>query len=54
MVIRVRDYLSDTSGATLLEYSLIASLVAVFIATAVQTVGGNLSNALLVVGATLK
>jgi pilus assembly protein Flp/PilA len=34
----------DESGATAIEYGLIAALIAVVIVTAVTSVGGNLKN----------
>jgi len=34
----------DDSGATAIEYALIASLIAVFIITAVSAVGTRISN----------
>ena len=35
---------SDVSGATAIEYGLIAAAIAVVIITAVTTLGGRLSN----------
>jgi pilus assembly protein Flp/PilA len=49
----VQRYLKDTSGATAIEYALIASLIAVFIITAVQTVGGKVSTVFTEIGNTL-
>jgi pilus assembly protein Flp/PilA len=40
----IAKFLSNDSGATAIEYGLIAALIAVVIITAVTTVGGNLSN----------
>ena len=37
-------FVRDESGATAIEYGLIAALIAVVIITAVTTVGTNLSN----------
>jgi pilus assembly protein Flp/PilA len=34
----------DDSGATAIEYGLIAALIAVVVVTALTTVGGNLKN----------
>ncbi|MGO9785520.1 MAG: Flp family type IVb pilin [Stellaceae bacterium] len=34
----------DESGATAIEYGLIAALIAVVVVTALTTVGGNLKN----------
>jgi pilus assembly protein Flp/PilA len=51
---RVRNFVSDESGVTAIEYALIASLIAVFIIVAVQLVGTNVSNVFTEVGNTLK
>ena len=40
----VERYMTDTSGATAIEYALIASLIAVFIITAVGGVGTRISG----------
>ena len=40
----VSRFLKDESGATAIEYGLIAALIAVVIITAVGTVGTNLST----------
>jgi pilus assembly protein Flp/PilA len=53
-MLRVRNFLSDESGVTAIEYALIASLIAVFIIVAVQLVGTNVSNVFTEVGNTLK
>lgn len=37
-------YFADKSGATAIEYGLIAALVSVVIITAVTTMGGNLTT----------
>ena len=37
-------FLKDESGATAIEYGLIAALIAVAIITAVRAVGGELTN----------
>ncbi len=37
-------YIADKSGATAIEYGLIAALVSVVIITAVTTMGGNLTT----------
>lgn len=39
-----RKLFSDESGATAIEYGLIAALIAVAIITAATTVGGNLAT----------
>jgi pilus assembly protein Flp/PilA len=44
MSARVREFLADESGATAIEYGLIAALIAVVIITAVTAIGTNLSN----------
>jgi pilus assembly protein Flp/PilA len=51
---RVQNFLSNESGMTAIEYSLIASLIAVFIVAALQVVGTNLSTVFTEVGGTLK
>ena len=38
------NFLADESGATAIEYALIASLIAVAIITALTTLGGKLST----------
>jgi pilus assembly protein Flp/PilA len=40
----VSRFLKDESGATAIEYGLIAALVAVAIATVLPLLGGKLSN----------
>ena len=40
----IRKFLADESGATAIEYGLIAAGIAVVIITAVQLVGTNLSG----------
>ena len=53
-MLRVRNFLSDKSGVTAIEYALIASLIAVAIIGAVTTVGGKVSKVFTEVGSTLK
>ena len=53
-MLRIRDFLSDESGVTAIEYALIASLIAVFIIVAVQLVGTNLNIVFNEIGAKLK
>ena len=53
-MLRVRNFLSDESGVTAIEYALIASLIAVFIITAVTLVGGQVAVVFNEIGATLK
>jgi pilus assembly protein Flp/PilA len=50
----VKKLAADQSGVTAIEYALIASLIAVFIITAVQTVGGKVSTVFTEVGNSLK
>lgn len=50
----MKNFARDDSGATAIEYALIASLIAVFIITAVQTVGTKVSTVFTEVGAALK
>ncbi|ACT57206.1 Flp family type IVb pilin [Candidatus Liberibacter asiaticus] len=40
----VKDFLKDESGATAIEYGLLASLIAVAIIASVTTLGGKLSK----------
>ena len=40
----IRNFLGNDSGATAIEYALIASLIAVVIITAVQMVGTKVST----------
>ena len=53
-MLQVRNFLSDESGVTAIEYALIASLIAVFIIVAVQLVGTQISTVFTEVGNTLK
>ena len=53
-MLRVRTFLSDESGVTAIEYALIASLIALFIIVAVQSVGTHVSTVFSEVGAALK
>ena len=41
----VTRFLKDESGATAIEYGLIAALIAVVLVGALQAVGGSLGNA---------
>ncbi len=50
----LKSFATDNSGATAIEYALIASLIAVFIITAVQTVGTKVSTVFGEIGNTLK
>ncbi len=51
---KVMQFIRDESGATAIEYALIASLIAVVIIVAVQTVGLNISTVFTEVGGALK
>jgi pilus assembly protein Flp/PilA len=51
---RVREFLNNESGATAIEYGLIASLIALTIITAVSTIGNNLKKTFTEVGSNLK
>jgi pilus assembly protein Flp/PilA len=50
----VLKFIRNESGATAIEYALIASLIAVAIITAVTTVGGKVSTVFTEVGNALK
>ena len=50
----MKKFIADESGVTAIEYALIASLIAVFIITAVQTVGTKVSTVFNEIGTTLK
>ncbi len=47
-------FVRDESGATAIEYGLIAALIAVVIITAVTTVGTNLSTTFTTVAGSIK
>ena len=47
-------FVSNDDGATAIEYALMASLIALFIITGVQTVGTKVSTVFTEVGAGLK
>ena len=47
-------FLKDNSGATAIEYGLIAGLIGVVVITAVTAVGTKVSNQFLTIGNTLK
>ena len=50
----VKQFLRDESGATAIEYGLIAALIAVVIITAVTAVGTNLSGTFKTVASSVK
>lgn len=54
MLKTAKNFVSDDSGVTAIEYALIASLIAVFIIVAVQLVGTKVSTVFTEVGNTLK
>ena len=49
----LKKFLRDESGATAIEYGLIAALISVVIITAVTTVGQNLNTTFTSVGGAL-
>jgi pilus assembly protein Flp/PilA len=49
----ILNFIRNESGATAIEYALIASLIAVAIITAVTTVGGKVSTVFTEVGNSL-
>jgi pilus assembly protein Flp/PilA len=51
---RLANFLRDESGATAIEYGLIAALIAVVIITAVTAVGTNLSGTFNTVASSVK
>jgi pilus assembly protein Flp/PilA len=53
-MLRVRNFLSDESGVTAIEYALIASLIAVAIIGAVTTIGTNMTTVFNEISAQLK
>ena len=50
----ISNFIRNESGATAIEYALIASLIAVAIITAVSTVGTKVSTVFGEVGSSLK
>ena len=46
-------FVKDESGATAIEYGLIAALIAVVIITALRTIGSNLNTAFTSIGSGL-
>ena len=49
-----KQFLTSEDGVTAIEYALLASLIAIFIVAAVQTVGTRLSTVFTEVGSSLK
>jgi pilus assembly protein Flp/PilA len=54
MLKSMKNFAADEAGVTAIEYALIASLIAVFIITAIQTVGTKVSTVFTEVGNSLK
>ena len=54
MIKTFKSFLANKSGATAIEYGLIASLIAVTIITAVSTLGNKLSTTFSEVASNLK
>ncbi len=50
----ITRFLKDESGATAIEYGLIAALISVVIVTALTTIGSNLNTKFTSVGTSLK
>jgi pilus assembly protein Flp/PilA len=50
----IKRFLSDNSGATAIEYALIAAGIALAIITAVNTLGTTLSNKFVSINSSLK
>ena len=50
----VKSFLRDQSGATAIEYGLIAALISVVILTALTTIGTNMNAKFTTIGSTLK
>jgi pilus assembly protein Flp/PilA len=50
---KLASFTTDESGATLIEYGLLAALIAVFLVVALQTLGNKVSGTLSNVGAVL-
>jgi pilus assembly protein Flp/PilA len=51
---KIFAFVKDESGATAIEYGLIAALISVVIITAVKTVGTNLNTTFTAVSTALK
>ncbi|MGA2491745.1 MAG: Flp family type IVb pilin [Roseiarcus sp.] len=54
MIKSLKSFVANESGATAIEYALIASLIAVFIIGALSALGTKLSSEFAEVGAALK
>ena len=51
---KISAFLRDESGATAIEYGLIAALISVVIITAVTTVGSNLTTTFTAIATAVK
>jgi len=49
-----KQFLTNEDGVTAIEYALLASLIAIFIVAAVQTLGTRLSTVFTEVGSSLE
>ena len=54
MIKSIKNFVANESGATAIEYGLIASLIAVTIITAITALGGKLSGTFNEVAGNLK
>jgi pilus assembly protein Flp/PilA len=54
MIKSLKSFVTNESGATAIEYALIASLIAVFLIGALSALGTKLSSEFAEVGAALK
>ena len=54
MIKSLKSFVANKSGATAIEYALIASLIAVFLIGALSALGTKLSSEFAEVGAALK
>ena len=54
MVSLLNRFAKDQSGATAIEYGLIAGLISVVIITALKTIGTNMNAKFTTIGTTLK
>jgi pilus assembly protein Flp/PilA len=50
----LKNFLNDESGATAIEYGLIAALISVVIVGALTTIGSNLNTKFTAVGTSLQ
>ena len=50
----IARFAKDQSGATAIEYGLIAGLISVVILTALKTIGTNMNNKFVNIGANLQ